>query len=174
MLLQFAPGNEDQVGGAGREASAYWFAIHSGSVPVLAQDWVECGAEGDLAKVRQLATRIAGVVLPLVTEAPAMVRQRSQYRHLGARQKSRRLIAAKIHLNTNETQVKEKLTRLSILTSLLLFSSVARSVATLARSSCILRTVKRAAFASSRAASNSSSTVSSSGTSSVFASMRSC
>lgn len=114
MLLPFAPGNEDQVGGAGREASAYWFAIHSdgrvvGSVRVhLAQDWVECGAEGGLMKVRQLATRIAVVVLPLVMEAAAMVRQRNLYKHLGARQKNRRLVAAKIHLNTNETRVKGK------------------------------------------------------------------
>ena len=112
MLLQIAPENEDQVGEAGREALAYWFAIHIdfrevGSVLVhLARDWVECGAEGGLAKARRLATRTVDVVFPLVMEAVAMVRQRSLYRHLGARQKSRRLIADEIHLNTNETRAK--------------------------------------------------------------------
>lgn len=106
MMLKLAPENEDQVGEAGREASACWFAIHSDGREVgsglahLAQDWVECGAEDGLSKGRQLATRKVDVALQLAMEAVAMVRQRSLYRHLEAQQYSRHLIAAGIHLNT--------------------------------------------------------------------------
>lgn len=171
--------SEGQVGAAEREASAYWFETSNdghvvGSAPVnLAQDWAEYEEEGGLARVRQVVTRNVGAVGQLVTEPVAMVRRRRLYRVQEARRKSRHLIAAEIHLSTSETRKRITLTRLSILTSFLLFSSVARSVATLARSSYICRAAIRASFASSRAASNSSSAVSSSGASSIFASMRS-
>lgn len=111
MLLRFAPENEDQVDEGGREASACWFAIHSdgrqvgSGVAHLAREWVECGAEDGLAKVRQVATRTVEVVLQLAMEAVAMV-QRSLYKHLEAPRESRHLVAAGIHLNTTGTGAK--------------------------------------------------------------------
>lgn len=112
MLLEIAPENEDQVGGAARGALVYWIAIHSEGQEVgfvlvhPAQDWVECEAEGGLAKARQPATRNVGGVLQSVMEVVAMVRQRDLCKHPGARQESRHLTAAKICLNTNEAQAK--------------------------------------------------------------------